>query len=164
VALSPWLGLELGGSGYYGAYDPAGTQHVAMLGADASYTVGPAQVLAEYATVSTDGGTAGANAIPTSLDGLYVEGRYRFFPAFLDGTWLGQGGGFDHALFTLVGRAGYADTNHAAFDASDRQELLLGLNYRPIPNFVVKLEGQRLLQPAVGQTADTLWTSLAVGF
>jgi hypothetical protein len=114
--------------------------------------------------VATDGGTAGANAIPTSLDGLYVEGRYRFFPGLLDDTWLGRGGGFDHALFTLVARAGYADTNRAAFDASDRNELLLGLNYRPIPNFVIKVEGQRQSQPAVGQTTDTLWTSVAVGF
>jgi hypothetical protein len=168
VALSPFLGLDVGLDGYYGAYDATGTQHMTMLGADALYTVGPFEVLGEYANVRTDGGVsttaATPTAIPTGMDGLYVEGRYRFFPDFLQGTFLGHGGGFHHPTFTLVGRWGWADTNKAAFDASDRTETVLGVNYRPIQTFVLKLEGQHLTQPALGKVDDTLWSSVAVGF
>jgi hypothetical protein len=168
VALSPFLGLDVGLDGYYGAYDPSGNQHLTMLGADALYTVGPFEVLGEYANVATQGGVSTASgiptAIPTGMDGLYAEGRYRFFPEFLHGTPLGRAGGFNHPTFTLVGRGGWADTNQAAYDASDRTEALLGLNYRPIQTFVVKLELQRLGSPAVGKTDHTLWSSVAMGF
>lgn len=168
VALSPFLGLDVGLDGYYGAYDPSGNQHLTMLGADALYTVGPFEIQSEYANVMTDGGVstsaATPTAIPTGMDGFYVEGRYRFFPDFLQGTFLGHGGGFHHPTFTLVGRWGWADTNKAAFDQYDRTETVLGVNYRPIQTFVLKLEGQNIKQPASGRDDNAIWSSVAVGF
>ena len=168
VALSPFLGLDVGLDGYYGAYDASGTQHLTMLGADALYTVGPFELLGEYANVATQGGVSASSAIPTaiptSMDGFYAEARYRFFPEALHHTILGRAGGFTHPTFTLVGRGGWADTNKAAWDASDRTEALVGLNYRPIQTFAVKLELQRLDQPATGRAENTLWSSIAMGF
>lgn len=168
VAVSPFLGLEVGADTYYGAYDPSGVQHVLVAGADAHYTLGPAEVLAEYANVNTQGGTSSTAsvpvAIPTGMDGFYVEGRYHFFPAILDQTCLGHAGGFEHAGMTAVARWGFADTNLAAFDASDQTEALVGLNYRPVPSWVLKLELQHLTAPATSQVADALWSSVAVGF
>jgi hypothetical protein len=168
VAVSPFLGLEVALDGYHAAYDPAGVQHLTMVGADASYAVGPFEFLGEVAQASTRGGTSTGTgvpaAIPTGMGGYYLEGRYRFFPSFLDNTFLGRGGGFQNATFTAFARGGAVDTNQAAFDRSDRNELLVGLNYRPIQTFVVKLEAQHLTEPATGRTDDTLWTSVAVGF
>jgi hypothetical protein len=168
LAVSPFLGLELGLDGYHAAIDPAGVRHLTMLGADAAFTRGPFELIAECAEASTPGGasvgTGVPGAIPTGMGGMYVEGRYRFFPDLLHATFLGRAGGFEAATFTAIGRYGQADTNRAAADQSDRTELVLGLNYRPIQTFVLKLEGQRIGEPYTGRTVDTLWSSAAVGF
>lgn len=167
-AYSPFLGLEAAFDVYHGAYDATGTKQATLLGGDVAYSVGPFEVLAEGATVLTEGGTAlsgGApTAIPTRMGGYYVEGRYRFFPELLQGTFLGRAGGFDAATFTAYARYGQVDTNQAAFDASDRTEALVGLNYRPIRTFAFKNELQRLAEPATGKVEDTFWSSVAVGF
>lgn len=168
VGLSPWIGCEVGLSGYYGAYDPAGVQHLSVLGSDLTYTAGPFELLGEYARVGTAGGTSlGAGvplAIPTGMDGYYLEGRWRFFPEALHQTLLGHAGGFTNPTFTALARYGRADTNHAAWDASDRTEALVGLNYRPFQTLAVKLEYQRVDEPATGRIDDGVWTSVAVGF
>ncbi|MNS37869.1 hypothetical protein D3C72_701020 [compost metagenome] len=170
VALSPWLGFEVGLDGYHGSYDVTGEQHMTMLGADLSYTAGPFELVGEFANIATEGGTftpAGASApvaIPTGLNGYYLEGRYRFFPEFLQSTWLGRGGGFSNPTFTAFARYGGADTNLAAADTSDRTEAVIGLNYRPIQTFVTKLEFQQLGEPVTGKQENFLWSSVAVGF
>ncbi|MFN3431591.1 MAG: porin, partial [Candidatus Sericytochromatia bacterium] len=120
VGISPWLGFEVGLDAYHGAYDVTGEQHMTMLGADMAYTAGPFEVIGEYANITTEGGTftpAGATApaaIPLGLNGYYLEGRYRFFPEILQGTWLGRGGGFANPTFTAFARYGGADTDSAA--------------------------------------------------
>lgn len=168
VAYSPFLGLEAAFDFYRGAYESGGAKAATMLGGDLDYAVGPFELLAEGATVLTEGGTSTSitapTAIPTNMGGYYVEGRYRFFPELLESTFLGRAGGFDSATFTAYGRFGQVDTNQAAFDASDRLEAVLGLNYRPIRTFAFKNEIQRLAEPATGKTEDTFWSSVAVGF
>ncbi len=181
VGISPWLGWEVGLNGYSAQYDPAGTRRLIMAGVDNSMTLGPVELIGEYAKIKTDGGsfTTTTTKIPTtgnvtssttttttpgSMQGWYLEGRHHFFPDFLNNTFLGRAGGYDQATFTLVGRFGQADTNEAAYDASDKNETLIGINYRPVPTFVTKLEWQRTNEPATGKSGDALWSSLAVGF
>lgn len=170
VALSPWLGLEFGFSGYRGLYDQA--RSLTMLGADAMMTAGPFELLGEYANTLTEGGTfttgtgatATTTAIPGSMEGYYVEGRYRFFPEFLHSTFMGRDGGFPQASMALIGRYGGADTDKAAVgNATDKTEYVVGFNYRPIQTFVTKFEIQRIEDP-VGGPKDAVWSSIAVGF
>ncbi len=169
VALSPWLGLEFGLSGYRGMYDQS--RSLTMLGGDAALAAGPFELLGEYANSLTEGGsfttgsgaTATTTAIPGSMDGYYVEGRYRFFPDLLQGTFLGRGGGFPQASMALIGRYGAADTDKATAGVTDKTEYVVGFNYRPVQTFVTKLEYQRITDP-VGGDKDALWSSVAVGF
>jgi hypothetical protein len=165
VALSPWLGLELAASGYRGAYDD--TRSLTMIGADGTWASGPFEVLTEWTRAETDGGTwvdgGTLQNIPTRMDGYYVEGRYRFFPEFLHGTFLGRDGGYPQASLALVTRVGAADTDSATPGATDRTEWLVGINYRPIQTFVTKFELVRLADP-VGGSRDAFWSSIAVGF
>ncbi|MNX96307.1 hypothetical protein D3C86_1286190 [compost metagenome] len=129
---------------------------------------GPVDLVGEYARLMTDGGTFTANgvstAIPTGMEGWYLESRYHFFPEFLNSTVLGKANGFERASFTLVGRYGQADTDLQASGANSQHELLVGLNYRPIPTFVTKLEWQRIVSPTSGRNDDAIWSSVAVGF
>ena len=189
LGISPWLGWEVGLSGYTAQYDAANSQRLSMVGLDNTLTLGPVEIVGEYANAVTQGGTFNASgagtatvtttggspvtvntvtstptAIPGSMEGWYVEGRYRFFPEFLHNTFLGRGGGFDQATFTLVGRYGQADTNQAVFDASNKTEALIGFNYRPIQTFVTKVEWQRIAEPATGKNDDAILSSVAVGF
>ena len=167
LGISPWLGLDFGLNGYRGAYDVSGTQQLTMLGADATWTAGPFEVLGEYANIMTDGGTftsgTTTTAIPLGMQGYYVEGRYRFFPEFLQSSFLGRGGGFDRATFTAFGRYGGADTDLSTAGKTDRNEAVIGLNYRPVPTFVGKLEYQQILD-GTGKSDGAIWSSIAVGF
>lgn len=165
LAISPWLGLELGLSGYRGMYD--WSRSLTMAGADTTIALGPVELVGEYANILTEGGkfTSGttATAIPGSMEGYYVEGRYNFFPEFLHGTFLGRDGGFPQANFALVGRYGGADTDKAVNDATDKTEITVGFNYRPVQTFVTKFEVQRVSDPVAG-AKDAVWSSVAVGF
>lgn len=165
LGISPWLGLEVGLSGYRGNYDE--NRALTMAGADLTWTAGPVELVGEYATAMTEGGTwlngTTPTTIPGSMDGYYLEGRYRFFPEMLHNTFLGRGGGFPQATMTFVTRYGTSDANKAASGATDRDEWVWGLNYRPIQTFVTKLEYQRLGDP-VGGPKDAIWSSVAVGF
>ncbi len=173
VGISPWLGWELGLNGYTGSYDPANSRRLTMLGLDNSLTLGSFELIGEYANIQTDGGSylapgsapgATPTVIPGSMQGWYVEGRQHFFPEFLNNTFLGRAGGYDQATFTLVGRFGQADTDQAVYDKNNKNETVIGLNYRPIPTFVTKLEWQRINEPATGKVDDAIWSSVAVGF
>ncbi len=165
LSVSPWLGLDIGLSGYRGMYDD--TRSLTMAGADATIAAGPFELLGEYANSTTEGGSfvtgTATTSIPGSMDGYYVEGRFRFFPEFLHGTFLGREGGFPQATMALIGRYGQADTDKATTGATDKTEYTVGFNYRPIQTFVTKFELQRLSDP-VGGDKDAIWSSVAVGF
>lgn len=165
VAVSPWLGLELAASGYFGRYD--GERALSLLGGDMTWTHGPFELAGEYARIATEGGSwlngTEVVAVPTGMEGWYLEGRWRFFPEWLQGTFLGRGGGFPQATMALVGRYGGADTDLPTAGRTDRTELVLGLNYRPIQTFVAKWELVRRGDPVTGPQ-DAFWSSIAVGF
>src|SRR5256712_10235862 len=97
VAFSPILGIEVGGSGYYGSYDPSSKRPLAIWAADWTFQRGPFELIGEAAWVyardnhlKLDGAQATeANylgnqvPLPRRMDGYYVQGNYHFLPQFL---------------------------------------------------------------------------------
>lgn len=174
VGLSPFIGLELGLGGYYSAFDTAGNKHLGMLVADLNWSHGPFEVLGEAGVVLHSPTTYRAGEEDIALDGsmwgYYLEGHYHFFPEFLKGSWLESD--LSQPVFTLVGRVSQVDTDTRRFNQNDRTELVLGLNYRPIPSTVFKVEYQWLLNNEAVSRGDwrreshnnQLIASVAVGF
>lgn len=133
---------EVGFSGYRGDYDPASS--AAITGLDADFTLTPkgTKVLEDFewkgevAYFKVGGSTA-----PSSLWGFYTQLNYHFWPHFLDKTFLGKN--FTRPTFTLVGRYGMGRINTTAGTGNlQEQRLTVGLNYRPVEEFVVKTEYQ----------------------
>src|SRR5437879_4786955 len=96
VAFSPILGVEIGGSGYFGTYDPASKRPLGIWAADWTFQRGPFELIGEAAWVyvrdnhrNLDGTfafDANGRPLPRRMDGYYVQGNYHFLPQFL-GRW-----------------------------------------------------------------------------
>src|SRR5438445_994111 len=153
VAFSPILGIEVGGSGYFGTYDPASKRPLAIWAADWTFQRGPFELIGEAAWVyardnhlELDGAQATeANylgnqvPLPRRMDGYYVQGNYHFLPQFLR-RWAPSY--FTEAsTFTAVVRWDSINTN-SEFSDSKRERLTFGLNFRPIEATVVKVDYQ----------------------
>jgi hypothetical protein len=153
VAFSPMLGIELGGSGYFGSYDPMSKRPLAIWAADWTFQRGPFQLIGEAAwayardnhlnldgTPSTELDYLG-NSVPRSrrMSGYYVQGNYHFMPQFLR-TWAPTY--FTEAsTFTAVVRWDDVNTNDERSDTA-RQRLTFGLNFRPLQDTVFKADYQ----------------------
>jgi hypothetical protein len=134
---------EVGVSGYQGAYKANSSDQITGTSLDAEFR--PRGVpfwedlvfKAEYARFNIEGSSA-----PSSLWGYYAQINYLFWPSLLNSTVLGRN--FSSPTFTLVGRYGYARINTAA--ASDgkltEHTSVIGLNYRPVKDYVIKAEYQ----------------------
>src|SRR5881396_3444398 len=97
VAFSPILGIEVGGSGYFGTYDPASKRPLAIWAADWTLQRGPFQLIGEAAWayardnhLNLDGTPAletnylgNPVSLPRRMSGFYVQGNYHFMPQFL---------------------------------------------------------------------------------
>src|SRR5438093_597369 len=149
VAFSPILGVEVGGSGYYGSYDPASKRPLAIWAADWTFQRGPFELIGEAAWVyardnskDLNGNFAfdtNGNPLPRRMDGYYVQGNYHFLPQFLR-RWAPSY--FTEAsTFTAVVRWDNINTNSELADTA-RQRLTLGLNFRPIEDTVFKADYQ----------------------
>lgn len=139
VTVSPLPAVEVGVAGYTGEYDRQG--HRAN-GAAVDWRAqhGPFEVVGEAALFDLARGVnASGSVVPDRLWGAYVEGRYRFWPRWLDGTFLARG--FDEPRFTATLRYDHAAISRFA-GAGDFGEdrITFGLNYRPADIFVVKLD------------------------
>ena len=134
---------EVGVSGYRGAYKETSNDQIVGTSLDAEFR--PRGVpfwedfvfKAEYARFDIENSSA-----PSSLWGYYAQINYRFWPALLNSTVMGRH--FSNPALTLVGRYGYARINTAA--ASDgkltENTTVIGLNYRPVQDYVIKVEYQ----------------------
>src|SRR5437879_5586404 len=149
VAFSPILGVEFGGSGYFGSYDPASKRPLSIWAADWTFQRGPFELIGEAAWVyardnhrNLDGTFAfdtNGRPLPRRMDGYYVQGNYHFLPQFL-GRWAPSY--FTEAsTFTGVVRWDNINTNSELADTA-RQRLTLGLNFRPIEDTVFKADYQ----------------------
>ena len=156
MAFSPILGIEVGGSGYFGTYDPASKRPLAIWAADWTFQRGPFELIGEAAWVYArdndrllNGNFAcetptfscipGDRLLPRRMDGYYVQGNYHFLPQFLR-RWAPSY--FTEAsTFTAVVRWDQINTN-SEFPDTKRERLTFGLNFRPIEDTVFKVDYQ----------------------
>src|SRR3989454_6337495 len=149
VAFSPILGVEIGGSGYFGTYDPASKRPLAIWAADWTFQRGPFELIGEAAWVYardnhrtlTGGFAVDANGrpLPRRMDGYYVQGNYHFMPEVLR-RWAPT---YFTEASTFTGVVRWDDINtNSEFADTARQRLTLGLNFRPIEDTVFKADYQ----------------------
>lgn len=143
LQISPCHVLQVGLSGYLGKYDKAGND-IQGYDIDTKIVFGPVELVGEFANFDLDEGLNDDGlSITENLQGGYIEGRYHFWPDFLNKTFMGRG--LEDPTFTAVVRAGYAEIeDDGDKDQADNREerFTIGLNYRPVESFVCKLEYQ----------------------
>ena len=103
LVISPFLGHEIGLSGYWGKYNGSGD---AITGGalDTFHSFGPFELLTEYAYFDVEESPTLTSDVANFFQGAYAQLNYHFWPEFLDDTFLGRG--FQDPTFTLVGRYG----------------------------------------------------------
>jgi hypothetical protein len=192
VAFSPALGHEVAGSWYWGQYTPDFLDHEDLysLGFDGKTGLGPFEFEGEYVFTHFDGieGVAHSLAriardqaaefenpdleteIEFELSGLarnkqgyWIDGRYRFWPEFLNDTFLGKR--FDNPQLIAILRgeqvwfddmiteAVFGGGTLTEFETEDRfvNRITTGLAYRPVPLVVFQL-AYELTQTNNGQS------------
>ncbi len=153
---------EIGFSGYRGEYKSGSRDLINGMAFDAEFRPRNVSILenfvlrSEFARFEVHGSTA-----PSSLWGHYTQLTYRFWPTFLNSTVLGRH--FNNPTFTLVGLYGYSKINTTASATGSliSEQYIIGLNYRPVEDYVVKVEYQ-FNQGQLGPgTSDGFLTSVA---
>ncbi|MSP59033.1 MAG: hypothetical protein EXR72_01610 [Myxococcales bacterium] len=136
--------IDLGVSGYTGAYDRRGNR-ANLVGGDLALHVAGFELIAEYVRGFNDPGfdddypISTREAVPTALQGLFVEAHYHVMPNALRRrlpSWLRE------SVFTLAARYDLIDTDRNIKSSGDRQRVTFGLNYRFIEAVVWKHELQ----------------------
>jgi hypothetical protein len=118
---SPFLGLDLGASFHWGAYDDAGRENLTIFALDASYNRGPWDLKGELARASVEGAPA------DSQFGYYAQAGYHFLPGLVKA--------FPNSIFTASFRYDFID-----LEVREETRLTFGLNWRPEEEAVVKLD------------------------
>jgi hypothetical protein len=146
--LALWLyqGGELGFSGYRGAIDKLG-HYMTGFDIDWKFRWGPVELLGEYAYFGADRGAvrfgSATSTVPSTLQGGYAQANYYFWPKFLNGTFLAQH--FSDPTFTAIFRydfARIADDEDVGTIANKEERYTIGMNYRPVKNYMFKVEYQ----------------------
>lgn len=164
VTVSPWLNQEFGFSGYTGRYD-GDRNRIHGFAVDTLNTVGPFELINEYAYFDVE---QSHTDVANYFQGAYAQLSYKFWPKFLDNTFLGEG--FKDPNLALVGRYDWAligDDQDSGSGNNEETRWTLGFNYRPIDNFVFKLEYQ--WNKTDNETLERgnnngILTSVAIGF
>lgn len=134
---------EIGFSGYRGAYKPSSSDLITGVGFDAEFKPRNVrfwenfQLRSEFARFDIQGSTT-----PSSLWGYYIQLTYRFWPSVLNSTILGRH--FNNPTFALVGLYGRTKMNTAASPTGSLtgEQIIVGFNYRPVEDYVFKMEYQ----------------------
>lgn len=166
VAYSPMLGVEVGGSGYYGNQSPSSYNPLSIFAIDWTLQKGPFELIGEAAWAyarnnalaiprNTIGFAPGARltgigtlnplgAPPERLQGFYIQGNYHFMPSFLTNLSPKRFG--EGSTFTAVIRYDRVNLNldNKAENAGELEQISFGLNYRPIEDTVFKISYQYL--------------------
>lgn len=137
LAVSPFLGVELGGSAHVGEYantltPGAGVEEGAGLSIwalDAIVTRGPFELMGEYARVNAD--VPATALVSGEQSGLYVQGNAHFGHGLVPG--------FRNSVFTGVVRYDLVDYD-SEIDGDAQRRLTLGLNWRPVEETVFKFD------------------------
>ncbi|TKB89685.1 MAG: hypothetical protein E8D41_13920 [Nitrospira sp.] len=134
---------EIGFSGYRGAYKPGEGDKITGMALDGEFKPRNVRILenfvlrGEFARFNIEGSTA-----PSSLWGYYAQLTYRFWFSSLNSTVLGRH--FNNPTFALVGLIGHTKTNTTASPTGSLSgnQYIVGFNYRPVEDYVIKAEYQ----------------------
>jgi len=171
VAFSPMLGVEVGGSNYYGNGAPNGNYNPLSISAvDWTLQRGPFELIGEAAwaysrgnsraiqtntlgvapgtllTTSVTGpiGNSGPGIPPQRMNGFYIQGNYHFMPEFM--TKLSPKRFGEGSTLTAVIRYDRVNTNldnsNGTGGWGNLEQISFGLNYRPIEDAVFKISYQ----------------------
>lgn len=166
LTVSPVHGHEVSASGYWGEYGSS-DDAISGIGLDSLNTFGPLELITEYAYFGVEEDHATSD-LANYFQGAYAQLNYHFWPKFLDDTFLGRG--FSDPTMTLVGRYDWVkiDDDADSGNGINREtRYTLGLNYRPVENFVMKFEYQfndTKNEKLEGGDGDGFVTSVALGF
>ena len=166
LAFSPMLGVEIGGSSYYGNSSINGTYNpLSITALDWTFQRGPFELIGEAAWSYARGnsrsisgstgfapgslllnqeGNSGPGIPPQRSNGYYIQGNYHFMPAFLtkfSPKRFGEG-----STFTAVIRYDRVNTNlddsNGTGGWGNLEQISFGLNYRPIEDIAFKMSYQ----------------------
>ncbi len=174
LAWSPVLGHEIGASGYFGQYTPdfLGEEDLWSVAGDGRTGWGPFELEGQYVYTRFEGvknvarrfaqralqheSEGEVGAVETEIEfelanlanakhGYWLEGRYRFWPAFLNDTFLGERFDNPQLVAVLRGEQVWLDglVNEVGFSGGQLTEFVqdhrylarftTGLAYRPVP-------------------------------
>ncbi len=145
LGIMPSSNTEIGVSGYYGDYDSK-DHKMSGFDVDWKFTKGPFELLGEYAIFDLEHGgveSDGTTQVPDYMHGVYIQANYHFWFDFLNNTFLGRD--FDGPTFTSVLRYDKVridDDGDVGTGANREERLTIGLNYRPVETWVLKLDYQ----------------------
>jgi len=162
LAYSPMLGVEVGGSGYFGNQSATSYNPLSIYAVDWTLQKGPFELIGEAAWAYARGnrlaipgsgfptgsfltGGSPLNPIaphPQRLWGFYAQANYHFMPSFL--TKLAPKRFGEGSTFTAVFRYDRVNLNmdNKGENAGEWEQLSFGLNYRPIEDAVIKMSYQ----------------------
>lgn len=160
LAYSPFLGVEIAGSGFYGTYSNSSSattnfnnadNHIGIYAVDWTLQRGPFELIGEAAWSRIEGnqGTTPATQGPDGMFGYYVQGNYHFMPEWI--RKLAPTHFSEASTFTAVVRWEAVDTdtgdrtrlaNGQISNQRELQRLTIGLNFRPIEDTVFKFDYQ----------------------
>ena len=167
LAFSPVLGVEVGGSNYYGNGAPNGNYNpLSITAIDWTLQRGPFEVIGEAAwayargnsraiqgnqigfapgsLLTGMGGNSGIGIPPQRMNGFYIQGNYHFMPEFL--TKLSPKRFGEGSTFTAVIRYDKVNTNldnsNGTGGWGNLEQISVGLNYRPVEDAVFKISYQ----------------------
>jgi hypothetical protein len=203
MALSPALGHEIAGSWYYGQYTPdfLGEEDLWAVGVDGRSGYGPFELEGEWVFTRFDGTqNVATNLARTARDqasetsdpqletevefelanlarsklGYWLEARYRFWPTFLDNTFLGRSFANPQLIGVLRGEQAWLDDLVQEVDFSGQtlttfaidnrrvDRVSVGLAYRPVPLVVFQL-AYEYTQTNAGQSLAGVTNFLPAG-
>jgi hypothetical protein len=171
LAFSPILGVEVGGSNYYGNGSPNGNYNpLSITAVDWTLQRGPLELIGEAAWAYSRGnsraiqtntlgvppgtllttqvtgqiGNSGPGIPPQRMNGFYIQGNYHFMPEFL--TKLSPKRFGEGSTLTAVIRYDRVNTNldnsNGTGGWGNLEQISFGLNYRPIEDAVFKISYQ----------------------
>ncbi len=159
VGISPFLGLEVGVSGYVGQHDDE--NGITLVGLDQFWKKGPFEIMFEWAKAHIDPDDSIGNV--SGINGYYIESRYHFFPSFLKNNIIADG--FNNPTFTLFSRFGRVDLDENNDTKGQKSRITIGMNYRPTDTVVFKVEGQLGYEESDAKKSESgIISSIAIGF
>ena len=168
LAYSPMLGVEVGGSSYFGNSNNNSSNYtpINITALDWTLQKGPFELIGEAAwayarsnsravignsigfapgsLLTAIGGNSGMVTPPQRMMGYYIQGNYHFMPEFLS-NWSPKRFG-PGSTFTAVIRYDRVNTNldntNGTGGWGNLEQISFGLNYRPIEDTAIKLSYQ----------------------